>query len=1048
MHPKKKVSSNPPPPSKRQEHLHIDLLDPQAYKELMEDDPPPTQGEILPYNFDDEDEPTTTILLTINGFKLEEALRQKALKCKLQDRSQAHPKWGPFKIATVDSPADGIVVINAKGKKAFQFPRDDYLLHTPGLSFSTEDPTTYTLLCYLGPLMVTGVISEAKHSKAIPMDNCGPFKLARQEESNRLISVTYEGEVLYSFDLATFPRPTNEASAPAGQQCSGILLRRLAILKPLTRTVNSTNSSTNRFAPLAEDDSPLDQQQSTPKSAAPVTRNQTNPGRSGRIQWDDQDKDEDEDANSTDAKAGQGQDANMEGPDEEGQPPTPLDLVGGDINIVPDARLDPVPPPPPIEIRLTTQVPELKEDDSDGEAACSGDEKSPPKRNLHDIASTPSTINSSATVSSVSTLSNPSTMIKVNSGQTLLSVEIQLQPDKEHLPMMLQELKNLLSYVQILDPTAVFVSRGLQPDNTPLPNLDSAESPHWPVQYASVVGWFQSSTSYVFKQNPITETQLRNRLETRRNRMSNEDGDKARKPKKANEKEDRGPTSVYVTLNLFSSLGNIKMLVESMNIDLRQSNMRISVKALQCWESHSKKMLCSVQSSLCTAGVKQLLLHRLKETEKKLCRHGRMDTLEWYDKPLPAINVTIRTIRELKLPSDPSEREQLSFDPFPRTSKFAYFLEASEAAWFRIEPLLRLMIETNDLTATFGPSACIMEVPEANPNIDKVRAHHQHGRISMGYNLATTIVECCDVQLYDYEVKVRMEEVEVLDENGSGTGTFITPKPPYARTTIRKELQRIRFNDCQIFHTAVMICQGPETGMSSVVVAYDPNGDLHKEKYEFARRTISSLSCFMFHWLKQCGYSESTRSRLMRSFYAEKAQLAPQSSWDPCTLTATSHFATKSDTYLVDNAKYDPYLRKQLNNPGTGTTLVDMTDTVRKSLLKSLGYKPGEKACDVGSRVSGVSHLTGDAATTGASTVNSETTQNRVLRTKEYAKQLAESKEQNAEQASQIKELRAQMQRLTDLLAGISPRQGTPPLSGSGATQPQDPGSGVAPQGS
>jgi hypothetical protein len=321
-----------------------------------------------------------------------------------------------------------------------------------------------------------------------------------------------------------------------------------------------------------------------------------------------------------------------------------------------------------------------------------------------------------------------------------------------------------------------------------------------------------------------------------------------------------------------------------------------------------------------------------------------------------------------------------------------------------------------------------MEVPEANPNIDRVRAHHKHGRISMGYNLATTIIECCEVQLYDYEVKVRMEPVEITDEAGKGTGQYEIPKPPYARTTLRKELQRIRFNGQQVFHTAVMIGKGPETGMSSIVVAYDPHDPVYREKYEFARKTTASLSCFMFHWLRQCGYSESTRSRLMRSFYLERAQLAAQSSWDPATLTAKSHFAMKSDTYLADNARYDPYLRKTMGSSHSQPNA-------------------GERACDVGSRVSGVSHLTGDAATTGASTVNSEATQNRVLRTREYAKQLADSKETNAAQAAEIMELKTQMQKLTEMLAGISSQQGAPHLSGSGVTRPQDPGSGVTPQG-
>jgi len=75
-------------------------------------------------------------------------------------------------------------------------------------------------------------------------------------------------------------------------------------------------------------------------------------------------------------------------------------------------------------------------------------------------------------------------------------------------------MKNLLAYVQALDPSAVFVSRGVKSDNTPLPNLSSVENPHWPETYAAALGWFQSSNGYVFKQTPITETQLNNRLDT------------------------------------------------------------------------------------------------------------------------------------------------------------------------------------------------------------------------------------------------------------------------------------------------------------------------------------------------------------------------------------------------------------------------------------------------------------------------------------------------------------------------------------------------------
>jgi hypothetical protein len=114
------------------------------------------------------------------------------------------------------------------------------------------------------------------------------------------------------------------------------------------------------------------------------------------------------------------------------------------------------PPAPLVEIRVTTHVPEWKDDDSVREAACSRDEKRPPKKNLHNIASVPSTAGYTATNSSFSTLSNPSTMLEPGSGQTLLSIEIQLQPDTEHKQAMFFRLNDLLTYVQVLDPSAMF----------------------------------------------------------------------------------------------------------------------------------------------------------------------------------------------------------------------------------------------------------------------------------------------------------------------------------------------------------------------------------------------------------------------------------------------------------------------------------------------------------------------------------------------------------------------------------------------------------------
>ncbi|KAL3803357.1 hypothetical protein HJC23_009321 [Cyclotella cryptica] len=866
---------------------------------------------------------------------------------KLKEKRREESGGGALIVHLSPSTIPEVVeIVNNKGKKALSFLAADYLIDTGDFTFDISEVTTYRLLCYAGPRLVVSQIHCAHQSKAIDKTILGPFSLVRHETDHQVICISFEDQVFHSFDLSSTPQPSDAEWIPVGQRGTYVQKKRISFGK--TSSTSPPAASQNRFDSLAGNDD-IEVQSSTislppkrtphpskKKSSTGSTSDTSNKGVSGSI-----------DRESTEKGALQLDKEDEDGSTHSNNPPLIDNL-----------------PEPLKNIQISMFAPDWVDDGSEGDAAHSGDEKPPPKLNLQDIVppATVATDSSTTAVSSLSYSSNPSAILDPKSGQNLLNVEIQIQPEKDNLER---------SYER-------------QQASSDLTSPDCA---HWPDTYAKAQGWYQSSSSYVFSLSPISEQQLQGRLDSRRSRARSDDADqKRRKSKRETTQDDKGPTSMYVTVNLYSTLPNIKSLLDSMNIDLRRSNVRVSLKSLQCWESSSKKMLCSVQSGLCVEGVRQLLLHRLKEMEKKLCRHGRLNTIDWYDTPLPPIHVTTRAIRELRLPKDPLEREELSFDPFPRSSRFAFFIEASEAAWTRLDPLLSMMTDTHDIAHTFGPSAFIMDVPPPNPMIERVRAHHKHARISMGYNIATTVIECSEVQLYDYEVKVKMAPIPILDSDGKPTGKEERPRPPYARTTIRKELQQLRVNGDQIFHTAVM--------------------------------TVANLACFMYHWLAQKGYCESTRSRLMRSFYIEKAQLAPQSSWDSSTLEAKSHFAGRSDTYLTDNAKYDPYLRKQLiSQTEMKQTFVDMSDTVRKGLLQSLGYDPKEKGGEVGSKISGVSNLTGDCET--------------------------RIREKNAEQAAEINTLRAQMQHLTQLIAGLSPQQGAPHLSGSGATRPQDEGGGT-----
>ncbi len=690
----------------------------------------------------------------------------------------------------------------------------------------------------------------------------------------------------------------------------------------------------------------------------------------------------------------------------------------------------------------------LWQEESDEEAAKSGDERAPPSLNLKDVCTLDiDTADSTLTSpSSVSHTTDPFKILDGTDGQHLLNIEIQLQPGAEHLQVLFAETKNLLSYIQQVDKNAQFMSKALQSDGSPYPPLKSPTDKHWPSSFLAAQNWYQSSMGYLFSQDPVSEKQLLARLDTKKGRLKR---DATQLSSKQNTPEEKGPTAMYATMNLYTKYPNIQRLLDSVNVDLRKNKVKVSLKELQCWESSPKKILCGVNSNLCVDGIKQLLLHKLKELEKKMCRHGRLNAIDWYDEPLPELIVSLRGIRPLKLPKDEEEKSRLTFDTLPWESKMAYYLEASDSAWYRLEPLVDLQAETNMLSNTFGPSSYIMDVPPQTQkiSIEKVRSHHRIGRISMGYNIATTILECNEVQLFDYDVKVAMEPIPETAADGSIT--LITPKPPYAKTNLRKELQRIRFNGVQLFHMAVMTCTGPDSGLSRVVIPYKPSDPLRAEKYNFAKRTVSNLACFMYHWWQECGYNESTRKRLMRSFYIEKSQLAEHSSWDSETKTASSHFATKSSTYLEDNSEYNPQPSTVKCIRTKQPSIVDMSDQLRSTLLKQLGQDKDQFPNDYNSHISNVSPHTVDGDDSCNSTMNSSNTANKILKTKEFALQLADSREKQAEQVALIAQLQQQMEELKRLhnIAEPATQQGAPHLSGSGASPPSDPGGGEALQG-
>jgi hypothetical protein len=128
-----------------------------------------------------------------------------------------------------------------------------------------------------------------------------------------------------------------------------------------------------------------------------------------------------------------------------------------------------------VAVHIRACVPSWFDYESDEDTACSGDKNTPSSKKLYNVTPTVSVgasvgFNSIATpISTLTVSTDPSTMIDRTSGQTLLSIEIQLQATKEHVDLLLAETKTILDYIQDIDLSARFMPHLIKPDGTPFP---------------------------------------------------------------------------------------------------------------------------------------------------------------------------------------------------------------------------------------------------------------------------------------------------------------------------------------------------------------------------------------------------------------------------------------------------------------------------------------------------------------------------------------------------------------------------------------------------
>lgn len=132
------------------------------------------------------------------------------------------------------------------------------------------------------------------------------------------------------------------------------------------------------------------------------------------------------------------------------------------------------------------------DDDSDGDAAHSGDEKS-----SCTTTTTPTHfqtgMTSPSTHSALPSLSDPYADTDEKDGLYLINVDLQIIAGQEHMDTLFQRTKDLLQYIQLADPMAEFLSQTTLPNGSPHPPLKSPLDKHWPTTFVAAQNWIHTS---------------------------------------------------------------------------------------------------------------------------------------------------------------------------------------------------------------------------------------------------------------------------------------------------------------------------------------------------------------------------------------------------------------------------------------------------------------------------------------------------------------------------------------------------------------------------
>ncbi len=415
-------------------------------------------------------------------------MRSRVLKLLHPEHSRLHPKYGPFTAQYSSNKQHKFAVFNCKDKRALVCETDTFLLDPCCKNFDLTDNKTYFTLCNWDPGTVWSQAQSAvARQKAGFGKSSGPYTLSYNKSNPPSITIhsIKGGRHTFKCNPNTNPpdktKTITEASTPRHNRFS-ILAEDDNVLEDNTGNTSMNGKHTLLIPqePTISHHKRLRQLSEHPSIDIPLQRaTQTQPAGSSPIESSPPKPDATENTVNTKSK------------DNEDNTHSSMSST---LSPTDDMSISTVPK----QFTISAHTPDGNASDSSKDS-----ERSHPLSTRYPTTSEPQphsqphsdkpTQNSNQTTSTVQ--DGPTTPLLLSQGhQFHLSVEIQLQPNKDHLDVMLYETREILRYIQQVDPTAKFLSKSSSSCPTPPPPLVRPDDINSPQNYITSTKWFHTTS--------------------------------------------------------------------------------------------------------------------------------------------------------------------------------------------------------------------------------------------------------------------------------------------------------------------------------------------------------------------------------------------------------------------------------------------------------------------------------------------------------------------------------------------------------------------------